>query len=262
MNDEQSSNSVLQKDPYCKVSKFEIILLEILYLKRTADTPTTKKHLHGRHMKWNIDNIVFLHQPEYFLGTFDIPQMQERHEKELKKSLLILQTALANEAEPLKALRLLNKNDHVQFLLNNIEEFRKYDQCEEAVISLYSRENAPFSSGGDRTLWEKLFSECDATRLKKFGKPLPANVRTVYRGSVSGVMRSLAWTPDRKIVEKFASRWEDPSLGGGELYEVDISPDNVLVYMQKGPEEIVILSPDYISSAAIRRYSAQPTKRG
>lgn len=205
-------------------------------------------------MKWNIDKIVFLHQPEYFLGTFDIPQMQERHEKELKKSLLILQTALANEADPLKALRLLNKNDHIQFLLNNIEEFRKDDRLEETVISLYSRENAPFSSGGDRALWDKLFTECDRAKLSKCGKPFPAKVRIVYRGSVSGVMNSLAWTPNRKIVEKFAKRWEDPALGGGELYEVDISPDNVLVYLQKGHEEIVILAPEYISTAEIRSF--------
>lgn len=205
-------------------------------------------------MKWNIDKIIFLHPPEYFLGTFDIPQMQERHEKELKKSLLLLQTAIAKESDPLKALRLLNKNDHIQFLLNNIEEFRKHNRLEETVISLYSRENGPFSSGGDRTMWERLFTECDPAKLRSCGKPFPANVRTVYRGSVSGVMRSLAWTPDRKIMEKFAKRWEDPSLGGGELYEVDISPDNVLVYMQKGPEEIVILSPEYISTAGIRPY--------
>ena len=205
-------------------------------------------------MKWNIDNIVFLHQPEYFLGTFDIPQMQERHEKELKKSLLILQTALANEADPLKALRLLNKNDHIQFLLNNIEEFREYGLLEETVISLYSRDNSPFSSGGDRTLWEKLFTECDQAKLRKCGEPFPVNVKTVYRGSVSGVMKSLAWTPDRKIVAKFAKRWEDSSLGGGELYEVDISPDNVLVYMHKGHEEIVILAPEYVKTAVIRPY--------
>ena len=103
-------------------------------------------------------------------------------------------------------------------------------------------------------MWERLFTECDPAKLRSCGKPLPANVRTVYRGSVSGVIRSLAWTPDRKIMEKFAKRWEDPSLGGGELYEIGISPDNVLVYMQKGPEEIVILSPEYISTAEIRPY--------
>ncbi len=207
-------------------------------------------------MKWNINNIIFLHPPEYFLGTFDIPQMQERHEKELKKSLMLLQTALANETDPFKALRLLDKNDHIQFLLNNIEEFRKYNQLEETVIFLYSKKNGPFSSGGDRTLWAKLFTECDTAKLRRYGKPFPVKVRTVYRGSVSGVMKSLAWTPDRKIVEKFAKRWEDPSLGGGELYEVDISEENVLVYLQRGHEEIVILSPEFINHAEIRPYRA------
>lgn len=205
-------------------------------------------------MKWNIDKIIFLHPPEYFLGTFDIPQMQQRHEKELKKSLMILQTAIANEADPLKALRLLNKKDHLQFLLNNLEEFRQKDRLEETVITLYSKENSPFSSGGDSALWEKLFSECDPEKLKKRGNTVPAHVKKVYRGSVSGFRNSLTWTPDKKIVEKFAKRWEDKSLGGGELYEVDISPDNVLIYMQKGHEEIVILSPEYIRTADIKPY--------
>jgi hypothetical protein len=207
-------------------------------------------------MKWNIDKIIFLHPPEYFLGTFDIPQMQERHEKELKKSLMLLQTAIAGEADPLKALHLLHWKDHIQFLVNNFEEFRNSGRLEETVILLYGRDNGPFSSGGNRDLWEKLFTECDSAMLRKQGEPLPANLKIVYRGSVSGVMNSLAWTPDRKIVEKFAVRWADRSLGGGELYEVDITPDNVLVYMQKGHEKIVILSPEYLKAATIRPYQA------
>lgn len=203
-------------------------------------------------MKWNIDKIIFLHPPEYFLGTFDIPQMQERHEKELKKSLMLLQTAIASEADPLKALHLLHRKDHIQFLVNNLEEFRQNDRLEETVITLYGRDNGPFSSGGNNTLWEKLFNECDKAKLRNCGKPFPTQVKTLYRGTISGFVKSLAWTPDKKIVEKFAKRWADPSLGGGKLYEVTVLPENVLVYMQKGHEEIAILSPEYIRTADIK----------
>ena len=205
-------------------------------------------------MKWNVSNIVFLHQPEHFLGRFDNPKMQERHEQSLEKSLHALKAAMAAESDPLQALRLLYKKDHVQFLLNNLEEFRRNDRLEEAVIALYSADNGPFSSGGDSALWARLFNQCDKGKLRRCGRPFPTRVNTVYRGSVSGFMQSLAWTPDKKIVEKFAQRWRDPALGGGELYEVGVVPENVLVYMQQGHEEIVILSPDYISQADIRPY--------
>ncbi len=205
-------------------------------------------------MKWNVSNIAFLHQPDYFMGRFDSPEMQKRHEQSLEKSLNALKNAMAAEADPLQALWLLNKKDHVQFLLNNLEEFRSNDRLEEAVIALYSADNNPFSSGGDSTLWARLFNHCDRDRLFRCGVLFPAHIKTVYRGSVSGCMRSLAWTPDKKIVEKFAEKWHDPALGGGELYEVAVLPENVLVYMQKGHEEVVILSPEYVSQAEIRPY--------
>ena len=205
-------------------------------------------------MKWNVSNIIFLHQPEHFLGRFDNPKMQERHEQSLEKSLNALKAAMAAESDPLQALRLLYKKDHVQFLLNNLDEFRRKNRLEEAVIAFYSADNGPFSSGGDSALWVRLFNQCDKSKLRRYGLPFPTRVKKVYRGSVSGFMQSLAWTPDKKIVEKFAVRWRDPALGGGELYEVSVLPENVLVYLHQGHEEVVILSPDYINQADIRPY--------
>jgi len=219
--------------------------------------PLVKKY-GGKEMKWNIAEIGFLHQPEHFLGSFDNPKMQERHEKELGKNLIALQTALAQESDPLKALNLLNPKDHIQFFINNLEEFRTHGRLEEAVISLYLKQNNPFLSGGDAVQWEDFFNECDKDRLKKCGPPLPAGTSKVYRGSVSGFKRSLAWTPDRKLIENFAERWKDPSLGGGQLYEVDISTEQVLVYIQRHinrrVEEIILLSPDFIRSTEIRSF--------
>ncbi|MEE4242712.1 MAG: hypothetical protein V2I36_14690 [Desulfopila sp.] len=205
-------------------------------------------------MKWNVSNIVFLHQPEHFMGRFDNAKMQEKHELSLQKSLDAVKAALTAESDPLKALWLLHKKDHMQFLLNNLEEFQRNDRFEEAVIALYSVDNAPFSSGGDSALWAKLFNQCERSRLGRCGSPFPAGIDKVYRGSVSGFKQSLAWTPDRKIVEKFAQRWSDPALGGGELYEVAVSPENVLVFIQKSYEGVAILSPEYVSRADIRPY--------
>lgn len=207
-------------------------------------------------MKWNTDKIGFLHQPEYFLGKFDIPQMQERHEKELEMHLNELKTGLSQEADPLKALNILNPKDHIQFLLNNLEEFRANDRLEEALIAVYTRNNGPFLIEGDQDMWEKLFNECEVSKLNKCGKPLPANVNRVYRGLSAEFVRSLAWTPDRKVVEKFAKRWQGSSLDEADLYEVDIIPDNVLVYMQRRHEEIVILAPEFIKTAKIRLFGS------
>jgi hypothetical protein len=67
-------------------------------------------------------------------------------------------------------------------------------------------------------------------------------------------VRSLSWTPDRQRAEGFAERWKDPSLGGGELYEVDIARSNVLVYLKHRHEEELILSPAFIASAEIRAF--------
>jgi hypothetical protein len=206
-------------------------------------------------MKWNIDRIAFLHQPEFFLGSFDSPQMQARHEAELEKSLKKIKSAIALEADPLKALYKLSSKDHIQFVINNLDEFRHHGRLEETVIYLYGKLNAPFSSGGDPTIWRKLFDLCNRDTLKNYGKPFPSNYTRVYRGSISGLERSLAWTPDRKRTEMFAERWKDPALGGGHLYEVDIVPDHVLVYLADRSEEMVILSPDFIETAEIRPFS-------
>lgn len=218
--------------------------------------PLAKKY-GGKEMRWNLENIKFLHQPEHFLGSFDNPKMQARHEKELEQSLNNLKTALAHEPDPLKALKILNSKDHIQFLINNIGDFRNQERLEEAVIALYGRHNAPFSSGGDAAQWESFFRECDPTLLQRCGETFPKEIKRVYRGSVSGFRKSLAWTPNKEVVDRFARRWQEQALGG-EIYEVDINPENVLVYMhknlQKRVEEIVILSPDFIETAVIRLY--------
>lgn len=76
-----------------------------------------------------------------------------------------------------------------------------------------------------------VFAVCDPARLSGLGDPVPfaSASAIVYRGSLSGFQRSLSWTPDRQRAEWFADRWKDPSLGGGELSEVDVARADILV---------------------------------
>lgn len=208
-------------------------------------------------MKWNVEAISFLHPPDVFAGAFDNAKMQARHEQQMQRKLEEIKTALDREADPLEAMNKLHIRDHLQFFLNNLRLFRDAGRLEEAVLALYGRLNAPFSSGGDAALWNRLFEACDTTRLYNLGEPVTFASATVYRGSVSGFVRSLSWTPDRQRAERFAERWQDQTLGGGEVYAVDITKADVLVYLLHRREEELLLAPGFVTSAEIRIFPAR-----
>lgn len=205
-------------------------------------------------MRWNVKDIAFLYRPDVFTGSFDNEKMQARHEQEVHRKLEKLKKAIDVETDPFEAMKKLNYRDHIQFLLNNIDTFKEFCRLEEAVLFLYGRLNAPFSSGGDIVLWNNLFEKCDTKKLSEQGDSIVFVPSTVYRGSVSGTKRSLSWTPNRKRAEKFSERWKDSALGGGEIYEVDIAKSDILIYRKIGPEDEVILTPDFIQSAEIRDF--------
>lgn len=206
-------------------------------------------------MKWNVENVAFLYRPDVFTGSFDNAKMQARHEQQVQKKLKEIKTAVDRETDPFEAMKRLHIKDHIQFLLNNLELFREADRLEETVLALYGKLNAPFSSGGDFTVWNNLFETCDTTKLYKLGDPITVVPGKVYRGSVSGFKRSLSWTPDKQRAEWFAERWQDQSLGGGKLYELNISKTNILIYVKHQPEEEIILAPEFIKSAKIRDFN-------
>lgn len=205
-------------------------------------------------MRWNVENISFLHQPDIFTGSFDNSKMQARHEQQMQQKLKEITAAVDQETDPFQAMKRLNNRDHIQFLRNNFEEFQLACKLEEAVLALYSRFNAPFSSGGDLTVWYDLFGLCDVTRLLRFGDPVSFTTATLYRGSVSGTKRSLSWTPSRVRAEWFAERWGDPSLGGGKLYEVDVGRNDILIYRKRHSEDEILLAPKFIKSAEIKDF--------
>jgi hypothetical protein len=205
-------------------------------------------------MKWNLDDIVFLHQPDVFTGTFDNVKMQARHEEMLRDRLAAIMAALDQETDPLKAMQVLNDKEHLRFFLNNEDQFRKQRQFEAATLFLYGRQNSPFTSGGDQQIWQRLFSACDRQLLFALGSPVTLTAATVYSGSVAGLQRGLSWTPDRQRAEGFASRWADPTLGGGQLYEVGIGKKDILIHQKRRHEVELILDPAYIATAEIRLF--------
>lgn len=207
-------------------------------------------------MKWNVEGIAFLYPPDVFAGSFDNAKMQARHEQQVQEKLEALKTALAREADPLEAMKKLHARDHLKFFQNNMGMFRDADKLEAAVLALYGRLNSPFSSGGDAAVWNDLFAACDRTKLYGLGHPVSFTSATVYSGSVSGFERGLSWTPDRQKAEWLSARWQDPTLGGGALYEVDIAKANILVYLRHRHEEEILLTPEFIRSAEIRAFAA------
>ena len=208
-------------------------------------------------MKWNTEALNFLYPPDSFSGVFDNANMQARHEEQMQIKIKVLKSAIALETDPAKAMNKLHSNDHLQFLLNNRNIFQEAGRLEEVLLTLYSRRHGPFSSGGDVSMWSNLFETCDTTSLYKLGDPVPFVSATVYRGAAMGIKRSLSWSADRQRAELFFERWQDPVVGGGQIYEVDISKKNVLVRLKQSRESEIILAPTFIKSAEIRVFNPQ-----
>lgn len=207
-------------------------------------------------MRWNIKDIAFLYPPDVFTGAFDNEVLEAKHREEMQKKLENLKSSIAREEDPFAAMQLLHKKDHLQFLRNNVELFRQAGRLEEGVITLYTQMNTPFSSDRQPELWNELFEACDRKRLYDYGEPVSFSRTTVYRGSVSGFKQSLIWTPEKKTADRMAARWQDPVLGGGEMYELDIRRDDVLVLLKLRRGVELIVTPQCIASAEIREYRA------
>ena len=126
----------------------------------------------GKNMKWNLSKIKFLYPPDNFIGSFANEKMQARHKALQDEKINNILKNLGAAENPLTAMQTLNNLDLIQFLLNNIEEFREHECLEETVLKLYCRQNSAFASGErmisgttfslnamhrDFTDWEHLF---------------------------------------------------------------------------------------------------------
>jgi hypothetical protein len=197
-----------------------------------------------KNMVWHLENIRFLHPPDDFTGTFSNEKMQARHKERQKHKINDIMSRLESEKHPVKAMRILDPREYIQFLLNNIDLFRQTDSLEETVLSLFYRKNTPFALVGSYEVWKSLFECCDPERIYLVGKPFPYKTITAYRGSATGIAKGLNWTVNKQEVAWILERWQDKSLGGGTVFSLEITRNDILVYTEKDKRQEVILRPD------------------
>ncbi len=204
-----------------------------------------------KNMKWNLKKIQFLYPPDNFIGSFANEKMQARHKAlQGEKTNIILKNIAASKT-PLTAIQTLNNLDHLQFLLNNIEEFKKDDCLEETVLKLYCKENSAFTSGGIFDTWHNLFLQCDAERFYSLGDSFLDENIPVFRGSITGVEKGFCWTTNKQKADWFLDRWKDKEQGGGTVYSTKISRKDLLVSLKDTEKKELIISPQFLKTAKI-----------
>ncbi len=202
-------------------------------------------------MNWNLKKIKFLYPPDNFPGSFtnEILQMKHEAKKEAKINAIIKDLEASDQA--LSALKVLDSLDHIQFIFNNIEEFRAQKCLEEAVLKLYTKQNSSFESGGIFKVWQDLFRHCDRDRFYSLGTSFPDGEILAFRGSVPGVVKGFSWTVNRKKIDWFTERWRDKSLGGGTIFSTHISRKDILVFLKDEEQAEIIVSPQFLETAKI-----------
>jgi len=204
--------------------------------------------------KWNLKKIQFLHPPDNFPGSFSNEIMQVKHEAMKEAKIIAILTDLEASDRPMKAMSVLNKLDHIQFILNNIEPFKADLSLEKALLKLYTRENSSFESGGLYDIWHQLFNLCSSEQFYSLGTPFPEGSIPAFRGSVAGLPKGFSWTVNREKVDWFTERWRDKSLGGGTIFSTHICREDILIYLNEKKEGEIIVSPKFLEAADIKKY--------
>jgi len=206
----------------------------------------------GENMKWDLTKIKFLYPPDNFIGSFANEKMQARHKILQDEKINEILTNLAAAKIPLTAMEMLNNLDHIQFLLNNIKEFREHQCLEETILRLYCRQNSAFASGGTYDIWSHLFHECNSQRFYELGASFPDKEMLVYRGSIAGVKKGFCWTINQKTVDCFIERWRDKEQGGGTIFSTRVSRKDLLIYFKNKETGELIVSPKFLDTATIK----------
>ena len=204
-----------------------------------------------KNMKWNLKKIEFLYPPDNFIGFFANEKMQEKHKSLQEEKVNTILKNIAAAQTPLSAMQTLNNLDHIQFLLNNIEEFRKHTCLEETVLKLYCRQNNAFASEGAHETWHRLFLQCDAERFYSLGASFPDEKLLAFRGSITGLKKGFCWTISRKKVDWFLDRWRDKEQGGGTVFSTRVSRKDLLIYFKDKETAEFIVSPQFLETAKI-----------
>jgi len=208
-----------------------------------------KLYSKGNKMIWNLENIRYLHPPDDFTGSFTNEKMQQRHKDMQEKKISEITSQLLATTDPVTAMRVLHRREYIQFVLNNLDKFKEANSLEETVLQLYYYGNSPFASAGQYDTWTFLFESCDRSLLAGQGIPIPQKgTITGYRGSVTGKSKGLSWTVDEEKVKWILNRWSDKSEGGGSVFKIEISVDDILVYLEDDKKKEFILTPERVET--------------
>ena len=202
-------------------------------------------------MNWNLDKIKFLYPPDNFPGSFTNEILQMKHEAKKEAKINAIIKDLEASDQTLSAMKVLNPLDHIQFIFNNMAEFRAQKCLEEAVLKLYTKQNSSFESGGIFEVWDDLFRHCDRERFYSLGTPFPDGKILAFRGSVAGVEKGFSWTVNRKKIDWFTERWRDKSLGGGTIFSTLISRKDILLFLKDKEQAEIIVLPQFLETAKI-----------
>jgi hypothetical protein len=205
-----------------------------------------------KNMMWKLDNIRFLYPPDDFTGAFANAMMQERHKAMQDQKIKVILDQLKSHTNPFEAMLALHPFDQTLFLHNNLGKFREAECLEKAVLQLYFRKNTPFAAVGDYEEWKSLLTACDPGRLYAQGKEFPFTATTAYRGSITGNPKGLCWTVSREEAAWILDRWQDKSLGGGTVFALEISRQDILLYKEDGKRREILLKPEVAETAAVR----------
>jgi hypothetical protein len=211
-----------------------------------------------KNLPWNLDQIRFLYPPDDFTGSFANAKMQERHKANQEVKIKALLDHLEAQSDPLEAMLGLHPSDHLRFLHNNLQLFKKSGRLERTLLLLYYKKNTPFALVGTYDEWKGLFLHCDRERLRAEGKPCPFASATAYRGSMTGSRLGLSWTVNRDEVQWFLNRWQDKDLGGGTIFALEIVSADVLFYKEDGHRREVILDPAIVEGREARIIDSLP----
>lgn len=202
-------------------------------------------------MKWNLDNIRFLHPPYDFVGSFSNELMQQRHKAMQDRKIAELMAALKSAELPADAMRTLNPSEHITFVHNNLKAFRETESLETTVLQLYYRKNTPFAPAGRHDEWLQLFELCDRSALLALGHLFPTEGTTAYRGSITNNPWGLSWTTDVKEARWILKRWEDKHAGGGTVYSARILPQDILTYTVDNTRQEILLKPERMEKISV-----------
>jgi hypothetical protein len=119
-----------------------------------------------------------------------------------------------------------------------LDEAEDLDSLGEALLNAWSEREWPEKVLG-RTRWTQLFRSVGFQSRPK--RPHPTSPIELYRGSSWSRRRSMAWTTDIAVAQRFAARWDESDGGPGLVFAITAEPSAILAMIDDGGEHEVVV---------------------